>query len=48
VRLTQPEIEGYSRYGDTQLYVSSGVGYWGPPMRMGARPEVLVVELRTP
>ena len=46
VRLTQPAIEGYSRHGDTQLYVSSGVGYWGPPMRVGARPEVLVVELR--
>jgi len=48
VRLTQPEVEGYSRHGDTQLYVSSGTGYWGPPVRVGARPEVLVVELRAP
>ncbi|MGY1616191.1 metallophosphoesterase [Geodermatophilus sp. SYSU D00691] len=48
VRLGQPVVEGYRRFGATQLYVSSGVGYWGPPMRVGARPEVLVVELRAP
>ena len=46
IRLSQPVVEGYARYGDTQLYVSSGVGFWGPPMRVGARPEVVVVELR--
>jgi uncharacterized protein len=28
--------------------VTSGAGYWGPPMRVGARPEVTVVELRSP
>jgi uncharacterized protein len=27
--------------------VTSGAGYWGPPMRIGARPEVTVVELRS-
>jgi len=48
VRLDQPAVEGLSRYGDTQLYVTSGAGYWGPPMRVGARPEVTVVELRAP
>jgi predicted MPP superfamily phosphohydrolase len=46
IRLDQPSVEGYSRHGDTQLYVTSGAGYWGPPMRIGARPEVTVVELR--
>jgi predicted MPP superfamily phosphohydrolase len=46
IRLDQPSVEGYSRHGDTQLYVTSGAGYWGPPMRVGARPEVTVVELR--
>jgi uncharacterized protein len=46
--LDQPDIEGPSRYGDTQLYVTRGAGYWGPPMRIGARPEVTVVELRSP
>ena len=40
-------VEGLSRVGDTQLYVTRGAGYWGPPMRVGARPEVTVVELRS-
>jgi uncharacterized protein len=48
ISLDQPSIEGLSRYGDTQLYVTSGAGYWGPPMRVGARPEITVVELRAP
>jgi uncharacterized protein len=48
VRLDQRAVEGFSRVGDTQLYVTRGAGYWGPPMRIGARPEVTVVELRAP
>jgi uncharacterized protein len=48
IRLDQPSVEGLSRHGDTQLYVTSGAGYWGPPMRVGARPEITVVELRSP
>jgi predicted MPP superfamily phosphohydrolase len=47
VRLDQPSVEGWSRQGPTQLYVTPGVGYWGPPMRVGARPEISVVELRS-
>ncbi|MGY1811191.1 metallophosphoesterase [Blastococcus sp. SYSU D00820] len=48
IRLDQPVVEGHARFGDTQLYVTTGAGYWGPPMRIGARPEVAVVELRSP
>ena len=48
IRLDQPAVQGLSRHGDTQLYVTAGAGYWGPPMRIGARPEVTVVELRAP
>ncbi len=48
IMLDQPTVEGLSRHGNTQLYVTSGAGYWGPPMRIGARPEVTVVELRSP
>ena len=48
IRLDQPSVQGYSRHGDTQLYVTAGAGYWGPPMRVGATPEVTVVELRAP
>ena len=46
IRLDQPVVDGLSRVGDTQLYVTRGAGYWGPPMRVGAAPEVTVVELR--
>ncbi|MGY1681285.1 metallophosphoesterase [Geodermatophilus sp. SYSU D01176] len=48
VRLDQPVVQGLSRVGNTQLYVTTGAGSWGPPMRIGARPEVAVVELRAP
>jgi predicted MPP superfamily phosphohydrolase len=48
IRLDQPAVQGWSRHGDTQLYVTAGAGYWGPPMRVGATPEVTVVELRAP
>jgi uncharacterized protein len=37
--------EGLSLQGQTQLYVTAGAGFWGPPMRIGARPEVTVIEL---
>ena len=46
IRLDQPAVQGLSRVGDTQLYVTTGAGFWGPPVRVGARPEVAVVELR--
>ena len=48
VRLDQPAVQGWSRHGPTQLYVTPGVGFWGPPMRVGATPEVTVIELRAP
>ena len=33
--------------GDTQVYVTNGAGFWGPPVRVGAPPQVSLVELRT-
>jgi predicted MPP superfamily phosphohydrolase len=41
----QPFIAGLHRTGDTQIYVSRGAGYWGPPMRVGAPPEIALIEL---
>jgi len=32
---------GYKRKGNSQFYVSSGYGGWGPPVRTGNRPEIL-------
>jgi predicted MPP superfamily phosphohydrolase len=48
VPLQQPVVAGRARDGDSQIYVSRGVGYWGPPVRVGAPPEISVVELRSP
>jgi len=47
VRIDQPFIAGLSRLGDTQIYVSRGTGFWGPPIRVGAPPEISVIELTT-
>jgi uncharacterized protein len=41
VRLVQPYVAGLHRHDErTQIYVSRGTGYWGPPMRLGAPAEV--------
>lgn len=37
---------GYLRKGQTQYYVSCGVGTWGPPMRIGNRPEIVQIRLK--
>lgn len=39
-------IAGLYRFGETQLYVSRGTGYWGPPVRLGAPAEITRIELR--
>jgi predicted MPP superfamily phosphohydrolase len=46
ILLDQPVVEGWSQQGPTQLYVTAGAGNWGPQMRVGARPEVTVIELQ--
>lgn len=37
---------GYLKKGDTNFYVSSGYGTWGPSVRVGNRPEVVVFKLK--
>lgn len=36
---------GYMKKGKTNIYVSCGFGTWGPPMRLGNRPEVVSITL---
>jgi uncharacterized protein len=36
---------GYKKIGNTHFIVSNGYGTWGPPMRLGNRPEILVIDL---
>jgi predicted MPP superfamily phosphohydrolase len=45
VRTVQPSLAGLSAVADTQLYVTRGAGFWGPPVRIGAPPDVTVLTL---
>ncbi len=45
VRLDQPFVSGLHVVGGTSIYVSTGTGYWGPPMRVGSRAELTRIEL---
>lgn len=47
VRLQQPYVQGLAQHGTTQIYVNRGTGYWGPPMRLGASPELTLIELHS-
>jgi predicted MPP superfamily phosphohydrolase len=44
-RLHLPYVYGMYEVNGTQLYVTSGAGYWGPPMRCGTRAEIVLFEL---
>ena len=35
---------GLNRFGALQVYTSSGAGTWGPPMRVGTHPEIVLLE----
>ena len=49
VGLQQPIIAGLHRRVDHPdwIYVNRGVGYWGPPMRLGAPSEITCLTLRS-
>jgi len=47
VLLDQPVMSGLTRAGRTWLYVTRGVGFWGPPVRVGAPPEITLLTLRS-
>src|SRR5690242_18155616 len=36
-------IYGLKRLGNMQVYTSYGAGTWGPPMRVGTRPEIVLI-----
>ncbi len=37
---------GLMKKGNTHFYVSSGYGTWGPPVRIGNRPEIVIFNLK--
>ncbi|XVU25437.1 metallophosphoesterase [Actinoplanes sp. CA-054009] len=47
VRLQQPVVSGLGRVDGVPVYVTNGAGFWGPPVRVGAPPQVSVIELRS-
>ncbi|MFF0308738.1 metallophosphoesterase [Streptosporangium sp. NPDC004379] len=46
VSLQQPIVSGFGQVGGTRVYVTRGAGFWGPPVRVGAPPEITLLELR--
>lgn len=47
VELAQPSLAGLSSVQGTQLYVTRGAGFWGPPVRIGAPPDITVLSLQS-
>ena len=47
VGLDQPYVKGLHNHNGTHIYVSNGAGYWGPPLRLQAPPEIAVITLRS-
>lgn len=47
VQAQQGHLAGLAREGDALVYVTRGVGTWGPPVRVAAPPEVTIITLRS-
>ena len=43
-RMYRQFVYGLSRIGKMQVFTSSGAGTWGPPLRLGSNPEIVVLE----
>ncbi len=43
-RMYGPFAHGLHYFGDMAVYTSCGAGTWGPPMRLGTNPEVVLIQ----
>ena len=43
-RVYRQFVYGLSRIGRMQVFTSSGAGTWGPPLRLGSNPEIVLLE----
>ncbi|MGA9392801.1 MAG: metallophosphoesterase, partial [Candidatus Sulfotelmatobacter sp.] len=43
-RVYRQFVYGLSRIGKMQVFTSSGAGTWGPPLRLGSNPEIVVLQ----
>ena len=41
-----PYLSGLHNHNGTQIYVNSGTGYWGPPLRLGVPAEITLFKLK--
>jgi len=46
IHLFQEYVRGLYLHEDTLLYVNTGTGYWGPPLRLGTTPEITLHTLK--
>lgn len=44
-RIYRQFVHGLSRLGNLQLFTSYGAGTWGPPLRVGTEPEIVLIRL---
>jgi uncharacterized protein len=42
-RVYGPFVHGLRRLGNLQVFTSYGVGTWGPPLRVGTTPEIVLI-----
>ena len=45
-RVYRQFVYGLSRIGRMQVFTSSGAGTWGPPLRLGSNPEIVMLEFQ--
>jgi len=45
-RMYRQFVYGLSQIGKMQVFTSSGAGTWGPPLRLGSNPEIVVLEFQ--
>ncbi len=43
-RVYREFVYGLSRIGKMQVFTSSGAGTWGPPLRLGSNPEIVMLQ----
>lgn len=43
-RIYRQFVYGLSRIGSLQVFTSSGAGTWGPPLRLGSNPEIVLLQ----
>ncbi len=43
-RIYRQFVYGLSRIGNMQVFTSSGAGTWGPPLRLGSNPEIVMLK----